>query len=182
VKPLAHHGVAITRCEPEGGPLARRLEERGARVVRWAATRLAPPADPRPLERSLGRLTKYDWLVVTSAHGAAAVTARVPARPAALRVAAVGPATAAELEAAGWEVDLVGPGPGREELPALLGRVAVASIGPTTSAALVALGRRPDAEASPSTLDGLVEAVTLALAPPKPEKSRAASAAGARPR
>jgi uroporphyrinogen III methyltransferase/synthase len=126
VKLLAHHGVVVTRCEPEGGPLARRLEARGARIVRWATTKLAPPSDPKPLERALAGLAAYDWLVVTSAHGAAAVTARVETRPAKLRVAAVGPATAAELEAAGWAVDLVGPGPGAEALARALAESGVA--------------------------------------------------------
>ena len=145
-RPLAHHGVAITRCEPgppETGPLARRLEARGARVVRWAAMRLSPPADPKPLERALARLAEYDWLVVTSAPGAAAVTARVETRPERLRVAAVGPATAAELEAAGWTVDLVGPGPGAEALARALGECGIAGarvLFPASSLAREALG------------------------------------------
>ena len=126
LRPLAHHGVAVTRCEPEHGPLTRRLEVQGARVVRWTSMRLAPPADPRPLERALARLADYDWLVVTSAHAVAAITARFERRPPRLRSAAVGPGTAAELEAAGWAVDVVGPGPGAEALVRALGEHGVA--------------------------------------------------------
>jgi hypothetical protein len=39
----------------------------------------------------------------------------------------------------------------------------VVSIGPTTSEELTRLGRTPDAEASPSTFDGLVDATERAL-------------------
>jgi uroporphyrinogen-III synthase len=225
--------------------------------------RLAPPADPQPLEQALRRIEEFDWLIVTSGNAVTALTARVATRPPGLRVAAVGPATAAELEAAGWRVDRVGSGPGaealvgafaaagdargarvlfpasslardtlvtglvelgaevarveayrtlpaaldaatcfaqldggavdaitfaspsavdglanafgRRRLLAVLDRLAVASIGPTTSEALAALGRTPDAEASPSTVDGLADAVVVALS----TRSRMTTAAGA---
>ena len=249
---LTGRGVAVTRAEPEGGALGARLEARGARVVRWTTIALAPPADPAPFESALARLEEFDWLVVTSGHAVAALVERVVAPPASLALAAVGPATAAALEAAGWKVRRIGEGDGAEglvaafraagdaagarilypasararetledglaalgatverveayrtlavaldaatcrtevesgaveavtfaspsaleglaealgrgELAQLLARVAVASIGPTTSAALAAFGRAPDAEAEPSTLDGLVEATRVALA------------------
>jgi uroporphyrinogen-III synthase len=125
MKPLAHHGVVVTRAEPDNGALARRLEERGARVVRWTAVQLAPPGDPRPLEAALAELDRFDWLIATSAHAANVVTSRA-VRPPSLRIATVGAATAAELEAAGWKVDLVGPGPGAEALVAAL---ALAGVG-----------------------------------------------------
>lgn len=257
---LAGRGVALLRPELAGDPLARALTARGARVVCWPALELAPPADPAPLARARGALASYDWLVATSAPGARAA-ARGLERPPALRVAAVGPATAAAFEAEAFGVDLVGPGPGAEalverfaaldgiagarvlfvagdrardalecglaalgarvervegyralprplqrdalladvaagrvealavtspssleslaaalaptELGVLLGRLAVASIGPTTSAALAALGRGPDAEASPSTFDGLAMALERIL------ERRAANAAAA---
>lgn len=112
---LAGRGVALLRPESGDDPLARALAARGARVVRWPALEIAPPADPAPLARALAALDRYDWLVATSAQGAAAAV-RGGARPATLRVAAVGPATAAAFAAAGWRVDLVGPGPGAEAL------------------------------------------------------------------
>jgi uroporphyrinogen-III synthase len=46
---------------------------------------------------------------------------------------------------------------------ALTARLAVVSIGPTTTEELTRLGRKPDAEASPSTFDGLVDATERAL-------------------
>lgn len=46
----------------------------------------------------------------------------------------------------------------------LTARLVVVSIGPTTSEELTRLGRPPDAEASPSTFDGLVDATERVLA------------------
>lgn len=112
---LAGRGVALLRPASGDDPLARALAARGARLVCWPALEIAPPADPAPLARARAALESYDWLVATSAHGAAAAV-RGGARPATLRVAAVGPATAAAFEAEGFGVDLVGPGPGAEAL------------------------------------------------------------------
>jgi len=104
---LAGVGVVVTRDEPVAGPLARRLEAAGARVLRWPTVAIAPPADPAPLAAALGRLAEFDWLVVTSAHAVEAVAARVATLPPRLRVAAVGDATADAARRAGWRVDRV---------------------------------------------------------------------------
>lgn len=264
--PLAGLGVAVTRAEEPGGPLERRLVKLGARVLRWNAFQIAPPADPGPLAMAAESLASYHWIVFPSAHAVAALAAaalpgaasgqkpRVAvvdmdlARP---RVAALGPATAAAAERAGWRVDRVpadfsaaglvesfrvagdaagacvllpASAQGRPELAeglaelgaivtnveayrtlpadldsaacravlaagevdaitftspsavgslefalgaedfaaALRGRLVV-SIGPTTTRALADRGRSPDAEARPSTLDGLVAAVVSSL-------------------
>jgi uroporphyrinogen-III synthase len=106
-RPLAGVRVAVTRDEPPGGPLARRLAAAGARVLAWRALATAPPADPAPLAAALARLDGFDWLVVASAHAVAAVAAGVEALPERLRVAAVGEATAAAARRAGWRVDRV---------------------------------------------------------------------------
>jgi uroporphyrinogen III methyltransferase/synthase len=105
--PLSGLAVVVTRDEPPGGPLAVRLAGAGARVLHWPAMAVAPPADPEPLARELAALESYDWLALTSAHAVAAVAGRRTALPPALRVAAVGAATAAAVRERGWRVDLV---------------------------------------------------------------------------
>ena len=97
----------MTRDEPPGGALSGRLTAAGARVLRWPATKIAPPADPQPLARALAALESFDWLVLTSVHAVAAVAARRATLPAALRLAVVGASTAAAAEALGWRVDLL---------------------------------------------------------------------------
>ncbi len=98
--------VAITRPEP--GELGARLAALGATVVHVPLIATTAPEDGGPaLAATLARLGQFDWLVVTSANGARAVGAAAREVPG-LRLAAVGPATAAVLaEKAGRPVDLV---------------------------------------------------------------------------
>lgn len=98
--------VVVTRAEESGGPLCAELRSLGLSVLVWAAVRVVP-ADTRQLEQALSRADSFDWIVFTSRHGAAAVTARLPAPPQGLRTAAVGRATAAVLKQRGWPVDLI---------------------------------------------------------------------------
>jgi len=105
-RPLEGIGIAVTR-EDEGGRLTGLLEGRGGRVHSWHVLRSAPPADPGPLERALGRLESYDWIVFSSARAVPAVVEGVVRPPAGVRVAAVGTATAEALRARGWPVHVV---------------------------------------------------------------------------
>lgn len=98
--------VAITRAEP--GELGARLAALGATVVHVPLIATTAPEDGGvALAAALARLSQFDWLVVTSANGARAVGAAARDVPA-VRLAAVGPSTAAALgELAGRPVDLV---------------------------------------------------------------------------
>jgi uroporphyrinogen-III synthase len=110
-QPLRNLGVAVTRPEERGGQLGQRLERLGARVLHWQAVRIEPPADPAPLAGAIAALQRFDWIVFASAHAVAAVRELLPANAsdalAKIRVAAVGTATAAAAERAGWRVDRV---------------------------------------------------------------------------
>jgi uroporphyrinogen-III synthase len=91
-----------TRPEGERDPLVARLRALGYRVhaVPTVVTEVLPFAPPE--------LGGYDWVVVTSAAGARALLDSVPpGRAAAVRWAAVGPRTAAELAARGLAVAAV---------------------------------------------------------------------------
>jgi uroporphyrinogen-III synthase len=98
--------VVVTRAEERDGPLSTELKSLGLPVLVWAAVRVLP-ADAAALDEALGRAQSFDWIVFTSRHAVAAVTARLPAPPAGMRTAAVGRATAAVLKQHGWPVDLV---------------------------------------------------------------------------
>jgi len=104
--PLAGKRIAITR--PETGELEARLGALGASVVHVPLIEVDDPIDGgMQLRAALARLAAFDWLVVTSANGATRTGPAAAAHPA-LRLAAVGPATAAALAAAaGRDVDLV---------------------------------------------------------------------------
>ncbi len=99
--------VVVTRDEPQDGPLSTRLRELGFEVLWWPVVRIAPAADPAPLQTALGQAADLDWIVFTSRHAVKPVTVRLPARPVRARIAAVGASTAAALRAHGWEPDVV---------------------------------------------------------------------------
>lgn len=115
--------VVVTRPAEQAGPLASALEGAGHEVVLCPLIRTEPLGD-EPLDTSA-----YDWVVVTSANGARELARR---RVGELRrVAAIGPATADALEAAGIEPDLVPALATQDglldELPRPAGRVLLAA-------------------------------------------------------
>lgn len=114
--------VVVTRPEEHDGPLATELRSLGLAVLIWAAIRVLP-ADTAQLEEALSRAESFDWLVFTSRHAVAAVTARLPAPPPGVRTAAVGRATASVLRQHGWPVDLI---PGEHSAAGLVAAFAVA--------------------------------------------------------
>ncbi len=115
--------VIVTRPEGQADELAVRLAEAGHEVVLCPLIRIEPLGD-EPIDAA-----GYDWLVVTSANGAAEIARRLSGRP--RQTAAVGPATAAALAEHGLEVDLVPRTTSQEgllaELPRPAGRVLVAA-------------------------------------------------------
>ena len=98
--------VVVTRAEERDGPLSTELKSLGVPVLVWTAVRVLP-ADTARLDEALSRAQSFDWIVFTSRHGVAAVTARLPAPPAGVRIGAVGRATATVLKQRGWPVDIV---------------------------------------------------------------------------
>jgi uroporphyrinogen-III synthase len=98
--------VLVTRERP--GELAEMLTARGATVIHVPLVAVTDPGDGgAALRDALSGLREFDWLVVTSAAGAERVGSAVAEAPG-VRLAAVGTATARELEScARRPVDLV---------------------------------------------------------------------------
>jgi uroporphyrinogen-III synthase len=106
VPSLAGLRVVVTRAEHQSAGLAAAFERAGARVELLPLLEVVPPADPRPLARAAGELASYDWLVFTSANAVEAFLPLTGPLRSGLRIAAVGPATAAALRAFGSEPHL----------------------------------------------------------------------------
>ncbi|MGH2375462.1 MAG: uroporphyrinogen-III synthase [bacterium] len=112
-RPLAGRRILVTRPRAQSQVLCDVLRRLGARPLAVPAIGIAPPAARGPLDRALRSLGRYDWVVLTSANGARACLARARALRLDLRTfsrprwAAVGPATAAALRAAGMRVALI---------------------------------------------------------------------------
>jgi uroporphyrinogen-III synthase len=105
--------TAIVACSRmKAAHLVSGLEGLGARVLPFEAIEVRAVEDQVPLDGAINRLDDYAWVVFTSTHAvvffARALTGSGRAGlPAALRVCAVGPATAAKARAEGFRVDLV---------------------------------------------------------------------------
>ncbi len=114
--PLDGRHILVTRTREQAGAFSERLRELGAIAVELPAIRIVPPEDWEPLDNVLKRLCTagwYDWLVFTSANGVRicferlsglGYDARLMGK---VRVAAIGPATAAALSQYGVTADLV---------------------------------------------------------------------------
>ena len=107
---LAGRRVLVVRPAAQGADSAEILRRAGAEPVLVPLIELLPPADGgAALTAAVRRLDGYDWLVLTSANGVErfleALGNEQP--PPGLRVAAIGPATAAALGAAGLTVSLL---------------------------------------------------------------------------
>jgi uroporphyrinogen-III synthase len=115
--------ILVTRPAEQARPLTQALEALGHVVVVCPLIEIEPLGDD-PIE-----LANYDWVVVTSANGAAELARRRVGDP--RQLAAIGPGTAAALRAHGLDPDLVADVSTQEgladALPRPAGRVLLAA-------------------------------------------------------
>jgi uroporphyrinogen III methyltransferase/synthase len=103
-RPLFGRRIVVTRPRAQAGVLAALLEDQGAEVVAFPTIALVPPPDPTALDRAVAAAAGYDWIVFTSVNGVRAFFDRFAAARrdvrelATVRLAVIGPETAAELE------------------------------------------------------------------------------------
>lgn len=112
-RPLDGQRIVVTRAAETagagGGELTRRLADAGAEVISFAATRIER-LDAAPLRDAIARIGEYGWVLFTSQNAVRIFLDELRAAGlgagalAGLRVAAVGPATAAALGEAGITV------------------------------------------------------------------------------
>jgi uroporphyrinogen-III synthase len=108
--PLAGKRILVTRARHQAGKLAEALEALGAEVLRLPTIEIIPPETYAHLDAVLEVISGFDWLIVTSANGAAALADRMqflgihPGRLQHLQVAAIGPATAVAVGRIGLKV------------------------------------------------------------------------------
>ena len=103
-RPLFGRRIVVTRARAQAAGLADVLEARGAEVILFPTIAIAPPENTAPLARAAAAAAGYDWMFFTSVNG---VRAFFTAFAAAghdirdlhlVRLGAIGPETAAELE------------------------------------------------------------------------------------
>ncbi|MBI4660881.1 MAG: uroporphyrinogen-III C-methyltransferase [Verrucomicrobia bacterium] len=112
-RPLFGRRVVVTRTREQAGRLSRRLSELGADVLEIPTIKIIPPKNKMDLKDAVLGLHEYDWVVFTSPNG---VTCFFEyffkgfddlREIGGVRIAAVGPATAAKLKELHLQVDLM---------------------------------------------------------------------------
>ena len=112
-KPLAGERVLITRAKDQASTLAAELEALGATVIEIPSIEIRPPASYVALDATINNIENYDWLILTSVNGVAALFSRMetlgfgPEKLLHLNIAAIGPATEEAIEVHGVPVDVV---------------------------------------------------------------------------
>ncbi len=113
-RPLFGRRIVVTRPRGQADAFAARLEGLGAEVVLAPTIRIEPAADGDALaEAAADARDRFDWIIITSVNGAAALLdaladqGRDVRALAGVRVAAIGPATAEALSRRGLRPDLV---------------------------------------------------------------------------
>lgn len=110
---LAGLRVVVTRAREQAGELSRPLAELGAEVLEIPAIKIVPPSQHEDIMDALLGLNAYDWLVFTSVNGVISFfdlffkTFEDLRDIGGVRIAAVGPATAAKLRELHLKVDLM---------------------------------------------------------------------------
>lgn len=112
-RPLFGMRVLVTRAQDQASQLAEQLAALGADPIEAPAIEITEPEDYAPLDAALRGLNRFRWVVFTSANGVNATFRRLQALSkdsrafAHIRVAAVGPGTAAALRERWVEPDLI---------------------------------------------------------------------------
>ncbi len=111
-RPLFGQTIAVTRTRQQAGSLIAQLRDLGADAYELPTIRIEPAPDKREFYESVAVAHTYDWLVFTSPNGVDAFfeafySIYKDARSlGGVRIAAIGPATAARVHANRFEVDL----------------------------------------------------------------------------
>jgi uroporphyrinogen III methyltransferase/synthase len=112
-RPLFGTRIAVTRATAQAATLSEKLRELGADVIEMPAFRVAR-LDLAPLrEEVIPRLSEFEWLIFTSRNAVEIffeqlfVTGYDARALAAMKITAVGPATAAALLERGISVDVI---------------------------------------------------------------------------
>ncbi|MGH9721387.1 MAG: uroporphyrinogen-III C-methyltransferase [Bryobacteraceae bacterium] len=111
--PLFGRRIVVTRAREQSGEFASKLRSLGAEVIELAAIEIRPAADYAALDRAIGQLSTYDWLIFTSANGVRSFLERLDhsqrdLRDVRARLCAIGPATRAALDRVHLKTDVIG--------------------------------------------------------------------------
>jgi len=112
-RPLFGQRIVVTRSRAQAAELSHKFTELGADVLEIPCIKRGAPSNPQHLADALLELNSYDWLVFTSANGVVSFfeyffkAFKDTRDVGGVRIAAVGPGTAAKLRELHLQVDLM---------------------------------------------------------------------------
>jgi uroporphyrinogen III methyltransferase/synthase len=112
-RPLFGTTVLVTRPQEQASEFADLLTAYGASVLPFPTIAIVPPSDWTSMDRAIGELGRYDWIIFTSVNGVRYFMERLDAAGRdtraldGARLCAIGPRTAEALAAARLKVDLL---------------------------------------------------------------------------
>ncbi len=127
--PLLGKKIVVTRASGQAPEFVHLLEEAGADVILLPTIEIVPPPTWAPVDRALGHLSAFDWILFTSVNGVAMFFNRMKemgrklSELEGIRIGAIGPKTSARLEALGLKVDIFPEDYRAEALADALGKV-----------------------------------------------------------
>jgi uroporphyrinogen-III synthase len=109
------HGkrIIVSRAKEQAGSLSSLLREEGADVLEIPFIEIRPAQSYEALDKAIENLMAYDWLILTSVNGVAALFSRLEKQGKTeadllhLKIAAIGPATRKAIEKHGLPVDVM---------------------------------------------------------------------------
>jgi uroporphyrinogen III methyltransferase/synthase len=105
--------IVVTRAREQASDLVARLSELGAECVEFPTIEVISPSSWKELDRTIGNLESYQWLVFTSVNGVKYFFDRLEdsgqdvRNLKGIRIAAIGPKTADAIRGKGVKPDLV---------------------------------------------------------------------------
>lgn len=125
-RPLLGRRIGVPRPLAQALPVVEQANDLGADCLLMPTIDILPPEDWTAVDNAISRLAEYDWLIFTSANGVEYFLSRLRETGGDMRdlgklkLAAIGPATAAALESFHLTADLVPPKFRAESLAATL--------------------------------------------------------------
>lgn len=112
-KPLFGKRVLVTRAREQASDFVDILEKEGACVIEFPTIKIVPPASWDAVDEAIEMLESYDWAIFTSVNGVKYFIERLKAKGRdvrdfkGIRLCAIGPKTASEIEELGLRIDFV---------------------------------------------------------------------------
>lgn len=110
--PLSGKRILITRARDQSSEFKTCLRNFGAEVIEFPTIEIVPPIAWNKVDQAINQLKFYDWIIFTSANGVHFFWQRLQEKgknglPSSLKICAIGPATANQLEKRKVSVDYI---------------------------------------------------------------------------